>query len=123
MTKDLTINLADRPGTLAELGEVMGKAGVNIEGVCGIPGGGTSVVHILVEDVVSARRCLEAAKIQVQAERDVLLVKLEDKPGELGKLCRKIATAGVNINLCYLASKTRLVVGVDNLEKAKAAVK
>jgi hypothetical protein len=122
MTKDLTINLADRPGTLAELGEAMGKAGVNIEGVC-VPGEGKSAVHILVEDVVAARRSLEAAKIQVQGESDVLMLTLEDKPGELGKLCRKIANAGVNINLCYLASKTRLVLGVDNLEKAKAAVR
>jgi hypothetical protein len=123
MTKDLTIHLVDRPGTLANIGEAMGKKGINIEGLCGFSSEGRGVFHILVEDAIAARRCLELLKIEVQDEYEVLLITLEDKPGEFGKLCRKIANAGVNINLCYLASKTRLVLGVDNLEKAKTALK
>jgi hypothetical protein len=123
MTKDLTIHLVDRPGTLANIGEAMGNKGINIEGLCGFSSEGRGVFHILVEDAIAARRCLELLKIEVQDEYEVLLITLEDKPGEFGKLCRKIANAGVNINLCYLASKTRLVLGVDNLEKAKTALK
>ena len=123
MTKDLTIHLVDRPGTLANIGEAMGKKGINIEGLCGFSSEGRGVFHLLVEDAIAARRCLELLKIEVQDEYEVLLITLEDKPGEFGKLCRKIANAGVNINLCYLASKTRLVLGVDNLDKAKVALK
>jgi hypothetical protein len=122
MAKDLNVMLEDKPGTLATLGEVLGKAGVNIEGVCAVPSEGKGAVHVLVEDADGARKALEAAKIGVQGERDVLVVKMEDHPGELGRVCRKIAAAGVNINLTYLATNTRLVLGVDDMEKARAAV-
>lgn len=121
MAKDLTVMLEDRPGTLADLGEALGRAGVNIEGVCGVPSEGKGTIHILVEDAAAARRALEAAKIHVHHEGDVLVLKVEDRPGELGKLSRRIANAGVNVNLTYLASNSRLVLGVDDLDKARAA--
>jgi len=120
MAKDLTVLLEDRPGTLADLGEALGKAGVNIEGVCGFPSQGKGVIHFLVDDAAAARRALEAAKIHVTDERDALVLDIADRPGEFGHICRKIANAGVNINLSYLASNTRLVLGVDNLDKARS---
>jgi hypothetical protein len=120
MAKDLTVMLEDRPGTLADMGEALGKAGVNIEGVCGFPSQGKGVIHFLVDDAAAARRVLETAKIHVNDERDVLVLNIADRPGEFGRICRKIANAGVNINLSYLASNTRLVLGVDNLDKARS---
>jgi hypothetical protein len=86
-----------------------------------VPSEGKGLVHILVEDAAAARKAIEAAGLQVQEERDVLVLKLGDRPGELGGICRKIAQAGVNINLTYAATDTRLVFGVDNLEAARAA--
>jgi hypothetical protein len=118
MAKDLTLTLEDRPGTLADMGEVLGKAGINIEGLCGFTSQGKGVIHVLVEDAAAARKALEAAKIHVQEERDALVLNIADRPGEFGRLSRKIANAGVNINLSYLATNTRLVLGVDNLDKA-----
>ena len=121
MSKDLTVTLEDHPGALADLGEALGKASINIDGLCGIPGGGKGVVHFLVEDVAGARRALEDVGIHVEGESDVLVVDVQDRPGELGKTCRKIADAGVNINLTYFSMKG-LVVGVDDLDKARAAL-
>ena len=121
MAKDLSVVLEDRPGTLADLGEALGKAGINIGGMCGIPGEGKAIVHILVQDPSSARRVLNDIGIRVPEERDVLILDVQDRPGELGKMCRKIANAGVNINLAYF-SLNGLVIGVDNLDKARAAV-
>ncbi len=123
MAKDLTLTLEDRPGTLADVGEVLGKAGINIEGLCGFTSQGKGVIHVLVEDAAAARKALEAAKIHVQEERDVLVLNIADRPGEFGRLSRKIANAGVNINLSYLATNTRLVLGVDNLDKARSVTK
>jgi hypothetical protein len=114
--------LDDSPGRLAALGEILGKAGINIEGLFAAPAGGDAAFHILVEDASAARRTLEAAKFHVHEERDVLILQVEDRPGELGRLCRKLADVSVNINLIYVATNTRLVVGVDNLEKARAAL-
>ncbi len=118
MRNDLTIALEDRPGTLAAMGELLGSAGINIEGICGAQDGGQSVVHILVENSPAAREVLETGGFTVTGVRDVFVLNIEDRPGALGELSRKLAEAEVNIELCYLASGTRLVLGVDDMEKA-----
>jgi hypothetical protein len=122
MPTDLTVLLEDRPGRLADLGEALGKAGVNIDGMCGFPCGGMGVVHILVADGMVARRALESAGLMVSDEREVVLHEAEDKPGMLGEVARKLADAGVNLDLIYKATQTRLVIGADDLEKARAAL-
>jgi hypothetical protein len=122
MAKDLTVVLEDRPGTLAELGETLGKAGINIDAFCGLPCEGKGMIHILMEDAAGARRALEHAGLEVSSEREVLLLEAEDRPGRLGEVARKIAASGVNIDFIYKATQTKLVIGVDDLEKGRAAV-
>ncbi len=123
MAKDLTVRLEDRPGSLATLGEVLGRAGVNIEGICAVTAQGKGEIHILVEDAVKAGGALRASGIQVLREADVLVEDIQDRPGELGNVARRLAGAGVNIQVAYLATSTRLVVGVDNVEKARTALR
>jgi len=122
MAKDLTVILGDRPGTLADMGEALGKAGINIKGCCGFRSEGKGVIHILVEDVATARRELQQAGLEVRDERQVLILKVEDRPGVLGDVTRRIAKAGVNIDLIYVAANTQLVIGADDLDKARAAI-
>jgi hypothetical protein len=122
MMNDLTVILKNQPGTLADLGEALGKAGINIEGLCGFPCEGKGVIHILVEDAAAARRALEAIGLEVLGEREVLALEIEDRPGAFGEITRRIANAGLNTDLCYVASNTRLVLGTDDLDKARAAV-
>jgi hypothetical protein len=121
--KDLTVILENRPGRLADLGEATGRAGVNIEGVCATTEGGQGVIHILVEDPAATRAALSEAGIEVGGERDVLVVDVEDRPGTMGEVARRIGEAGVNIELAYTTfGAVRLVLGVDDLDKARAAV-
>jgi hypothetical protein len=120
--KDLTVVMENRPGTLAALAEALGKAGVNIEGFCGFPSEGQGVGHVLVDDAAAARRAIEQAGAKVTGERDVLVVDVENRPGALGEAARKIADAGVNIDLAYVAGNNRVVIGADDLDKAKAAL-
>ncbi len=119
--KDLTIELDEKIGSVASAAEALGKAGVNIEGICGFVVGGKGVGHVLVADPGKARQALQAAGARVSGEQDVLVLDIEDKPGSLGKLTRKIADAGVNLNAVYLATKTRIVIGAPDIEKARAA--
>ena len=121
MGKDLKVKLENRPGTLAELGEALGKAGVNIEGMCG-PCEGDEVAHVLVDDIASAKAALKEAGIEVLGKSDVLILDVTDEPGVLGGICRRLSDAGVNIDFFYVATGTRIVLGVDDKEKAKAAV-
>jgi hypothetical protein len=122
MPKDLTIALEDRPGIVAELGEALGGAGVNIEGFCGYTTGGRGIVHLLVDDAAAARDALEGTGIEVQDERDVVVVDVEDRPGALGVIARRIANADVSLDLAYLGTNTRLVLGAEDLESVRRAV-
>ena len=122
VTTDLTIILQDRPGTIADVGEALGKAGIDIDGICGFPCEGEGVLHILVEDAAAARSVIEQIGFEVRGERSVLVIECEDRIGLIGDITRSIADAGVNIDLIYVTPGTRLVIGADNLEKARVAV-
>jgi hypothetical protein len=121
--KDLKVELEeDQPGTLADIGETLGNAGINIDGICGYLCEGKGVIHILVEDATSANKALKESGFEVTEECDVLVLHVSDQPGELGSICRRIANAGVNIDLIYAATETRIVFSVDDLEKARSVV-
>lgn len=121
MATDLTIILRNVPGTIADLGEAAGKAGVNLLGGCGFECGGEGVMHILVDgDASAARHAFEEGGMEVRAEREVLVVEVEDTPGGLGRAARRYAEAGINVDLVYLTSDGRLVVGADDVERARS---
>ncbi|MCH8905963.1 MAG: amino acid-binding ACT domain-containing protein [Candidatus Heimdallarchaeota archaeon] len=123
--KDLTVILQNRPGTIADMSEALGKAGVNIEGMCGFPCEGEGVIHLLVENAAIARTTLESAGFEIRGERDILvwdLGSMVGKPGSGGDLTRKIANAGINLDLIYFAENNRLILGVDDLEKTKSVL-
>jgi hypothetical protein len=122
MPTDLTLWLEDRPGMMAGACEALGAAGVNIEGCCAYPTGTDGQLHVLVEDAAAARKALTDAGYTVVQDRQVIVAELEDRPGSAGAALRRIADAGVNLELVYLATATRLVIGVDDLEKARAAL-
>ena len=125
MPTDLTVILKDRPGELARLGEAVGSAGVNIEGMCAMTGEGSGVIHVLVADEVAARahEALEEAGLGVADEREVLVIDVENRPGSLGELARTLGEASVNIELAYTTfGGIRLVVATDDLESARAAL-
>jgi len=123
MATDVTVYLDDQPGELARLGQILGEAGVNIEGFCAIASaGGQAETHVLIEDAAVAFDALAAAGIEVVFEQEVAVVPVEDRPGELGHVSRKLGDAGVNITLAYLATSTRLVFAADDFAKAKTAL-
>jgi hypothetical protein len=122
MPTNVTITLEDRPGILAELGEALGGAGINIEGFCGYTSQGRGIVHLLVDDAAAARAALEGAGFAVEGEREVLVLDIEDRAGALGVIARRISSSGVSLNLAYLGTDTRLVLGADDLEQLRGAM-
>ena len=111
MTTDLTIGLVDRPGTLAQASDALGRAGVNIEGACGLVVDGRGVYHVLVADAERARRALIDAGFEIQAERPVAVLPVDNRPGEAARLLRRIADAGVNLELLYTTLDGQVVLG------------
>jgi hypothetical protein len=124
--KDLTVSLEDRPGTLADLGEALGKAGINIEGLCVVTSEGRAIGHVLIEDATAARTALEGAGIKVEGEAAPLIWETPpdavDRPGAMGESARIVANAGVNIQLLYLATKNRAVLITSDNKKAAQAL-
>ena len=123
MAKDLKVTLKDQPGEGARLGEALGNAGINIEGLCASMEGGTGTVHVLVEDVAGARAALEGAGITVDAETDVLVSPAlpepdVDTPGTFGAMARALADAGINISLVYVAARNRVVLATSDNQRA-----
>jgi len=124
MATDLSISVADQPGGLAGAAEALGAAGVNVEGLAGLGGGGTGHIHLLVEDAAGARAALEGAGYAIEGEREALVLDVsgEDRPGKLGELARRAADAGVNFVACYAASRSRLVLVADDTAALRGAL-
>ena len=118
--KDLTVILENRPGALAELGEALGRSGVSVEGGGAWVVGDQGVAHFLFADGAAARQALETAGIKVLAERDVVVQRLkQDVPGQLGLLTRRMAEAGVNIEVLYSDHDHQLILVVDDLARGR----
>ena len=122
MAQDFMVILPNRPGVLANLSTKMGKAGINIEGISGTQYQDKVVLHLLFDKPEEANTLLRKNKFTIMSTREVLVVATPDKPGELGKITQKLANAAVNIDFVYLATKSRLVFGVDDPEAAIVAL-
>lgn len=120
--QDLVVNLENKPGAMAQLGEVLGNAGINIEGVCGLAGDDWSAVHVLVASAQEARSALEEVGITCGDEREVEVIAVMDQPGEMGRHLRKVADAGINVDLVYMATSTRIVLGSSDMEGLRSAL-
>jgi hypothetical protein len=120
LMQDIAIRLQDKPGALAEMGEVLGAAGVSLEGGGVFVHNGKGIAHFLVEDAKKAKRALEGKGIEVTGIHDILIQKLkQDMPGQLGKICRLMATNNINILVQYSDHYNQLVLVVDDQEKGK----
>jgi len=122
MATDLTVGLMNRPGTLAQASDALGRAGVNIEGACGFVSGEQAVYHVLVEDLERARRSLIDAGFEIQEERQVALTPIENRPGAAAALLRRIADAGLNVELLYMTGDGRLVLSGDDVPGLRRAL-
>lgn len=118
--KDIEILLENKTGTLALLGETLGKNKISLEGGGVFQNGDVSIAHFLVEEAERAEAELAKAGIKVVKISDVIIQKLrQDVPGQLGMFCRNLADAGVNILTQYSDHSNQLIVVVDDYEKGR----
>ena len=122
MPVDITIILPNHPGSLADVCEGLGQLGVNIEGLCAFASQGIGMLHVTVEDSAAAQRAIEQSGLKVNEVREVVVLEMEEEPGSAGHALRRIGDAGVDLDLVYMATGTRLVLAAAELEKARAAL-
>jgi hypothetical protein len=119
---DLVIDIENTPGALAQVAGAISDAGVNIAAATCIGTGRTAELHILVKHAEAARHLLAISHIGVTREREVVVVDVEDRPGVLADLTRRIARAGINLELVYVATRDRVVFGASDIAGLRAAL-
>jgi len=117
---DVAIELPGRPGSLARFGEILGAAGVSLEGGGVFTVNGVGHAHFLVEDGEAARAALEQGGLGIATVRPVLIRRLKQEvPGQLGAIGRALGDAGVNIEVQYSDHANQLILVVDDMETAE----
>jgi hypothetical protein len=122
MAVDLVIDIENTPGALARVAAAISDAGVNISAATCVGAGERAELHILVPHAGAARHALAITHVQVTREREVVVVDVEDRPGVLADLTRKIARAGVDLDLVYIATRNRVVFGAPDIAALQAAL-
>jgi hypothetical protein len=122
MAVDLVIEIENTPGALAQVAAAISDAGVNIAAATCVGPGEQAELHILVPHAEAVRHSLAISHLAVTREREVVVVEVEDSPGVLADLTRKIARAGVDLDLVYVATRNRVVFGSADLDSLKAAL-
>jgi hypothetical protein len=119
---DLIIDVDNTPGALAEVAAAISDAGVNIAAATCIGPGDRAELHILVPHAGAARHALAISHLAVSREREVVVVDVQDRPGVLADLTRRVARAGVDLDLVYVATRNRIVFGAADLDALRAAL-
>ena len=122
MAVDLVIEIENTPGQLARVAAAISDAGVNIAAATCIGPGQQAELHILVPHAEAAKHSLAISHVAVTREREVVVVNVEDRPGVLADLTRRIARAGVNLDLVYVATRNRVVFGAGDFAALRAAL-
>jgi len=122
MPVDLAIDIENTPGALARVAAAISDAGVNIAAATCIGPGEKAELHILVPRAEPVKHALAISHLAVSREREVVVVDVEDRPGVLADLTRRIAKAGVDLDLVYVATQNRVVFGAPDVDALKAAL-
>jgi hypothetical protein len=122
MAFDLVIDVENTPGALAQVAAAISDAGVNIAAATCLGSGRRAELHILVPHAEAAKHLLAISHLAVTREREVVVVNVEDRPGVLADLTRKIARAEVNLDLVYVATQNRVVFGAADIAALRAAL-
>ena len=122
MAFDLVIDIENSPGALAEVAAAISDAGVNIAAATCLGAGERAELHVLVPHAEAARHSLAISHLAITREREVVVVDVEDRPGVLADLTRRIAKAGVDLDLVYVATRNRVVFGSPDLAALRVAL-
>ncbi|MFA6600493.1 MAG: ACT domain-containing protein [Candidatus Omnitrophota bacterium] len=120
--KQLSVFLPNRPGVLAHTCAILSEAGVNIAAMAVHDSVDNGVVRFLVDQPTKALLLLEQEEFYV-LEQDVVVLEIENAPGELARICQALAEADINISYGYCTASPGqergcLVLRTDSAERA-----
>ena len=118
----MVIEIENEPGALAAVASAISDAGVNLASATCLGTAAQVELHILVPHAEAAKHALAISQLAVSREREVVVVEVEDRPGVLADLTRRVARAGIDLDLVYVATRNRLVFGAADIVGLKAAL-
>ncbi|MBI3668567.1 MAG: ACT domain-containing protein [Acidobacteria bacterium] len=121
-SKEFTIKMEDRPGTLGKVCRALADRGVNILAFQSFPTGAESLVRFVVDNPTTAKTVLDTQRL-TYTETEVAQVKLPHRPGELARAASRLGDASININYAYTGvepgtNAPLLIFGVTEVSKA-----
>ena len=124
--KQFDVYVQDKPGELAKVCELLGNNGVNIKAIASERNNAKPLIRIVTDDETTTRTTLRRAGIGYD-QRDVMSIRMLDRPGELGKVARRLAMSMVNVDSIFILGKdrgkTEIALTGDNEKKAAKALK
>lgn len=124
--KEFDVYVQNKPGELAKICEMLGSHGVNIKAISSERGNERPMIRIVTDDEATTKSALARSGI-AYGLKDVIAVRMQDRPGELGKIARKLAKAMVNVDSIYILGKdrgsTEIAFTVDDVQKAESILK
>jgi hypothetical protein len=119
---DLVFEIENEPGALARIATAISDAGVNIAAATCLGTADRVELHILVPHAEAAKHALGITHVVVSREREVAVVAVDDRPGVLADITRRVAEAGIDLDLVYVATRNRLVFGAADLAALNAVL-
>ncbi len=122
MTLEFEVYVQNKPGDVARVAEALGRNSVNIRGISTDLGPNKPMIRLVTDDESSARNALKGANLDF-SEREVIIVGLPDRPGELAKVTKALAKSGVNIESLYIlgamSSVEQIALVADQMGRAR----
>lgn len=124
LTKEFVVEIPDRPGTLGDLAQLLGKEDIDILGFAAVArGDDPGTVHLVTDDAEEAAVVLEENGM-APLRKDAVVVTVPNLPGQLGRLASQLGKAGINIDASFVAmngqdDELRCVFAVENASKAR----
>lgn len=122
---DVCVKLNGAYRNPSRIGEILGSAGINIEGLCLATHGEATIIRFVVEESSGAVRVLEDAGVEIVSESEVFILdkdrlNVTGRPGSFGHICETFAEHGIRVLFGYPAENNRFVFGLDDVRKARS---
>ncbi len=120
--REISVKLANSPGTLSRVSQLLGGERINVLAMSVDPSG---QLRMVVDNPLHAAGLLREQHYKVE-ERDVIFTAMPNEPGALGRALKLLADAGVNVEYAYASGIDRtpmvgVVLGVEDAQRASYA--
>lgn len=99
--KQITILTRPDPDEITRVASILGDAGINIEDIDADRIEETGTIVLMVDQLDAALRALSDSGLRAVTQ-DALVIRLEDKPGALATVAKRLRDAGIDVRSMHI---------------------